>query len=152
MSNEPARLILLRHFETTWNRDGRFLSRSDVGLNEAGAAHARASAAALARLPLVRVVSSPARRCVERHEIVADVAGLEVEVDERLREVDFGPFEGHSAQELRSGELGGAFSRWRDSDDPEFPDGFEPYSAVAERVRPAFDDLSGASGVSVAVT
>lgn len=77
----------LRHGESTWNAAGR-LQYGDPRppLTETGRAQAREAAVRLRGAPVRTILSSPARRTVETAEIVADVLGLPVGLDDRLVE------------------------------------------------------------------
>ena len=90
-------LLLARHGRTEANARGVLLGREDPPLDDTGEAQAAALAGALASerfAPLVAVVSSPLRRTRRPAEHIAAVAGLEVQVDDRLIELDYGEFEG----------------------------------------------------------
>ena len=75
-----------------------------------------------------------------------------VTLDERLREIDAGPFEGLTGAEIQAGPLADAFRRWRSETDPDWPDGTEPYEPAVARVRSFFDDVRGLPGTTVAAT
>lgn len=95
-----TRIYLLRHGETPWNAAGnRYCGRTDVPLAERGRVQARLAAAALANRPLAAVVCSPLSRARETADLVA-AGRIEVEVDRRLLEIDFGGWEGLSAAEI----------------------------------------------------
>lgn len=49
MPPEPTEMLLIRHGQTAWNAEGRFLGRSDLPLDELGLAQAVAGAARLQR-------------------------------------------------------------------------------------------------------
>jgi broad specificity phosphatase PhoE len=93
-------LLLARHAETDWNRDGRFQGHADPPLNERGREQARALAELLEGEALEAVYSSDLRRAHETAEIVARLKGLEVTVDPQLRERDFGPWSGLTLMEI----------------------------------------------------
>ena len=57
-------LIVLRHGETQWSRQGRHTGRTDLPLTPAGEAAATALAPALAARPVRATFTSPARRAV----------------------------------------------------------------------------------------
>ena len=69
-------LILLRHGETEWSRDGRHTGRTDVPLTPRGVSGAAALAPMVQRRvagqPIVAVFTSPAQRAVK----TAELAGL----------------------------------------------------------------------------
>ena len=92
-----ASLLLARHGRTEANARGVLLGREDPPLDDTGEAQAAALAGALtaARFgPIVAVVSSPLRRTMRTAEHIAAAAGLVVQVDDRLIELDYGKFEG----------------------------------------------------------
>ncbi|MEV5571265.1 histidine phosphatase family protein [Spirillospora sp. NPDC052269] len=91
-------LIILRHGETEWSRDGRHTGRTDIPLTAKGEEQARALVPALSGLHPVRVVSSPA----ERARRTAALAGLTVdETDPDLWEWDYGGYEGITSPTIR---------------------------------------------------
>jgi len=89
------RLTLIRHGITDWNSAGRYQGHSDVPLSVAGRAQADRLAQRVPVLGRVDVItSSPSSRAVET--ATRAFPGREVIHDERLRELDFGVFEGHT--------------------------------------------------------
>jgi broad specificity phosphatase PhoE len=93
-------IVLIRHGETEGESSVRFHGSSDVPLAEHGRAQMRATAA---RLPLDHydvVVSSPLRRAWESASIVA--RGAPVRIETAFREIDFGRWEGLTAEEIRA--------------------------------------------------
>jgi len=96
-----VRLILVRHGETEYNRQGLALGRSDVPLNERGREQARLLARALAREPISAVYSSPLRRCLDTAQEIARPHGLVVEALPALIEMDIGETEGLTYAQVR---------------------------------------------------
>ena len=95
------RLYLVRHGETESNRRGLALGQDDVPLNEHGLWQAKRVGRALASEPLVAVYSSPLRRAQDTAQAVAGHHGREVQVEERLIEMDVGEVEGLPFDEVR---------------------------------------------------
>ena len=92
------RLTLIRHALTAWNRSGRFQGSSDVPLSDTGREQARRLAPHVGRLASVdQLVSSPARRARETAELA--FPGRSVVVEPRVKEIDFGVFEGRTIDE-----------------------------------------------------
>ncbi|ROP53557.1 histidine phosphatase family protein [Streptomyces sp. PanSC9] len=100
----PATFVLLRHGETPLTPQKRFSGSggTDPSLSDAGREQARRVAEALARRGTVQaVVASPLARTRETAGIVAARLGLDVTVDDGLRETDFGAWEGLTFGEVR---------------------------------------------------
>ena len=95
------RVYLVRHGETESNRLGLALGRDNVPLNEHGLWQAERVGRALASEPLVAVYSSPLRRAQDTAQAVAGHHGREVQVEERLIEMDVGEVEGLPFDEVR---------------------------------------------------
>lgn len=100
-------IILVRHGETRWNREGRVQGHGDSPLTPKGAAQARAYGLRLREMlgdrSQWRVVSSPLGRCVQTTGILCEVADLDfrsITFDERLREVHTGQWSGLPKDEL----------------------------------------------------
>ncbi|MFB9679381.1 bifunctional RNase H/acid phosphatase [Streptosporangium vulgare] len=134
-------LYLLRHGETPLSVERRFSGLGDPELTPNGIAQAEAAAAKLAGKPygVQVIVSSPLRRARATAEIVAARAGLEVVVEEGLRETDFGDWEGHTFTEIQR--------RWPDelaawlADPSAAPPGGESFGEAARRVQATGDLL-----------
>jgi broad specificity phosphatase PhoE len=103
-------LLLARHGETDWNRDGRFQGHADTSLNPRGREQARALAEQVGDVDVI--YSSDLRRAVETAQVVAERLGLEVKVDSRLRERGFGAWEGLTVAEIEASSRE-AYERWR---------------------------------------
>ncbi|MFD0774662.1 histidine phosphatase family protein, partial [Streptomonospora algeriensis] len=130
---------LLRHGETPLPVEKRFAGTGDIELTGTGRAQARAAARHLAGSGVDVVVSSPLRRARDTAEPIAAELSVPVEVDEGLRETDFGSWEGMTfgeVQRSRPQEM----QRWL-SDTAAAPEGGESFAAVAERVAETRDKL-----------
>jgi broad specificity phosphatase PhoE len=94
-----ARVILIRHGETDWSRDGRWQGWSDVPLNERGLRQARELVEPLARQHPTHLAVSDLTRARQTLQPLADALGLEPAVDPDLREIDVGTWAGLSHAE-----------------------------------------------------
>ncbi|GIH69369.1 bifunctional RNase H/acid phosphatase [Sphaerimonospora thailandensis] len=130
----PTSLLLLRHGQTPLSIDKRFSGLGDPLLTPAGMAQAEAAAARLSREPyeIDVIVSSPLKRARQTAEAVAVRTGLTVEVDEDLRETDFGVWEGHTFAEVQQ-RWPDQLAAWLADPDVAPPDG-ESFAAAARRV------------------
>jgi broad specificity phosphatase PhoE len=131
-------LLLARHGETDWNLQHKWQGRTGPPLNETGRRQAAALAAQLTDLDAV--YSSDSERARETAAILAERHGLEVEVDPRLGEVDFGPWEGLTRAEIDS-RFDGAFARWISGEEPH-PGDVERDTAMAARVVAALEAIA----------
>jgi broad specificity phosphatase PhoE len=125
----PTTILIARHGETDWNRDGRFQGHADPPLNSTGRAQAAELASELADAGITAVHSSDLRRAAETAAIVAARLGIEVIPQSGLREIDVGEFQG-----LTHGEID---ARW-----PEARARFEELG-FGWRQGETFEELSG---------
>jgi broad specificity phosphatase PhoE len=93
-------ILLARHGETDWNRDGIWQGWADPPLNETGRAQARELAEQLRSVPFDAVYSSDLRRAHETAEIVAAPHAVPVIADAGLREIDIGSWSGLTRAEI----------------------------------------------------
>ncbi|MEV4896256.1 bifunctional RNase H/acid phosphatase [Nonomuraea sp. NPDC055795] len=134
-------LLLLRHGETPLSVERRFSGLGDAELTANGLAQAVAAAERLSREPyrLDVIVSSPLKRARQTAEAVAARAGLGVEVDEDLRETDFGAWEGHTFTEIQR-RWPEELAAWLAEPSVAPPDG-ESFAEAARRVQRVRDRL-----------
>lgn len=133
-------LFLVRHGETAWNAARRFQGQSDVPLSERGRAQAAAIASVLSSIPFGHAYASDLQRAMETARTILADRDLSLATDVRLREFDFGAWEGLTWPEI--------MARW-----PEFerrlptqarlyqPVDGERFDHVVARVRAFFDEL-----------
>lgn len=128
-------LYIIRHGQTEMNSRHALQGRSDFALNEAGFAQARSAAEKLRGVRFDRVYSSPLRRAVQTAELLAP--GAEIVIDERLIEMDYGPYEGTDLHNLPP-EILTFFSDFVHNP---APTGMEPLSDVVARVGAFLEEL-----------
>lgn len=97
MTPPAGRLVLVRHGQTEWSRDGRHTGLSDLPLLPEGEDDARSLAPVLARFSFALVLTSD----LARARRTAQLAGLSGEIDPDLREWDYGAAEGRTTAEIR---------------------------------------------------
>ncbi|GAA3971170.1 bifunctional RNase H/acid phosphatase [Streptomyces marokkonensis] len=142
----PATFVLLRHGETPLTPQKRFSGSggSDPSLSSVGREQAGKVAESLARRGTIQaVVASPLARTRETAGIVAARLGLEVMVDEGLRETDFGAWEGLTFGEVRE-RYPEDMDAWLSSPDAEPTGGGESFAATGARVAATRDRLAAA--------
>jgi probable phosphoglycerate mutase len=129
----PVRLLLARHGRTEWHRDNRYVSRTDIGLNETGRREAWMLARRAEEERPDLVLCSPLTRALETARLSAEACDMEPRTDERLRELDFGEWEGKSLAEIREEDSESVSLFEEDPARHGFPGG-EPLHKGAERV------------------
>jgi len=138
-TSTPLTTLLLRHGQTALSVDKRFSGVGDPSLTDIGVAQASAAATRLADSRAVAVISSPLRRARSTAALVADALRLDVVVDERLRETDFGVWEGHTFAEVTA-QWPDELAAWL-ADPGVAPPGGESFVDTTVRVRAALDRL-----------
>ena len=96
-----ARVFLVRHGATPLTADDRFAGSSDVPLGPEGDIQVERLADRLAAAPLAAVYSSPLRRSTATATIVGGPHGLTPVLDDGLREIDHGRWEGLRRDEVQ---------------------------------------------------
>ena len=114
--------------------------RSDWPLNDAGIAQAQEAAAKLQGIRFSKVYTSPLKRAVQTARIV--VPDLEPVIDERLIEMDYGPYEGADLKHL-PGEI---LTFFRDFVHNPAPKGMEQLKSVVARAGTFLEDIRGMQG------
>ena len=133
-------VVLVRHAETRWSREGRHTGRTDVPLSDDGRARARALAGALGEERFELVLVSPSRRARETCELSG--LGAEAVFREELVEWDYGAYEGLTSVEIEASRPG--WSLWREG----CPDG-EDALAVGARADLVIATLADTQGPAV---
>jgi broad specificity phosphatase PhoE len=118
-------VVLVRHGETEWSRDGRHTGRTDIPLTAEGRRHAAALSAPLRAWQFGLVLSSPLQRALETCRLAG--YGPTAQLRPELMEWDYGRYEGRTSQEIAAENPG--WSLWRDGG----PDGETP-ADVGRRV------------------
>ena len=105
MIHDLRRLLLVRHGETDWNREGRFQGRSDQPMNDTGRAQSRALAARLRTEmsgAIDAIYASPLLRAAETAQILAEAVGRAPTHVDDLRERDVGNWGGLTYDEIKA--------------------------------------------------
>ena len=133
-------IYIIRHGQTVMNRRRVLQGRSDAALDDAGIEQARRAAAGLSDIPFDRVYTSPLKRAIQTAEIVAtDVRPV---IDDRLIEMDYGPYEGADLNHLPPEIL----TFFRDFVRNPAPEGMETLASVVGRVGAFLEDIRGVGG------
>jgi broad specificity phosphatase PhoE len=135
--SEHLQLWLIRHGETEWSLSGAHTSRTDIPLTARGEERAEKIRDYLAHRAFSLVLTSPLQRARETCR-VAGYSGV-AQVDENLREWDYGVFEGRTTADIRKDQ-----PDWSIWDSP-VPQG-ETVEQVAARTQQVIDRASQCGG------
>lgn len=94
------KLILVRHGETMWNKEGRTQGRRDSSLTEEGLKQAFLLGQWLKREEIDIMYSSPLNRARSTAEIIGNIIGKEPHFNDGLAELGFGAWEGLTVKEI----------------------------------------------------
>ncbi len=130
-------LLIVRHGETTWNREGRYQGRTDVPLSGEGEAQARALGKRLADLPIAIALASPLARTRRTAEAILGDRKVALEPEAALIEISHGQWEGQLASDIEHSHAE-MFGTWRTRPDRHVPAGpdAETLGDVEERAWP----------------
>lgn len=95
-----TRLYLIRHGETELNKKGCYYGWIDCGLSEYGLEQALLLRHALRRISLDAAITSDMKRAVDTAEVLCEGRNIDLLKDERLRELNFGAWEGKHYTEV----------------------------------------------------
>ncbi|MCR5337817.1 MAG: histidine phosphatase family protein [Lachnospiraceae bacterium] len=127
-------LYIMRHGKTDWNGRHKLQGQTDIPLNEEGRQMAREAAEACSNVHFDLCYCSPLIRAKETAQIVLEGRNIEIRYDDRLREMNFGEYEGiENCFDLPDCNVRNFF--------------FHPESYVADKGAESLDDLFARTGV-----
>jgi broad specificity phosphatase PhoE len=140
-------LCVVRHGETDWNAEGRLQGQQDIRLNGRGRDQASSVGRLLKRdypgVITFDFVSSPLVRAQDTMRLLRGELGLDPEayrLDERLKELTFGSWEGFTWSEMQARDAVGCTAREADKWGYR-PPGGESYAMLSERIAGWLADL-----------
>jgi len=133
-------MFIARHGETVWAAENRYAGVSDIPLTERGLEQANALATWAASASLDAVYSSPLTRATTTADPSAISTGLELVIDTRLIEVDWGQGEGLTRDEMAIAFPAAYEAFVANPASSPLPDGESGQAAIA-RALPAFDEI-----------
>lgn len=146
-------IYYIRHGETSWNAQGRLQGTRDIALNDLGRRQALHAGHVLADLllrdgrdkALLPFVASPLKRARATMELVRGALELPAEtydLDDRLREIGYGVWEGSTLAEMQAADpvlyAKRLSAKWTMA-----PEGGETYAEVQQRMRDWYDSVQG---------
>ena len=134
-----TKLILIRHGQTAWTGQRKYQGSSDTALSEAGIRKMRRLAKEFRKFRTDVLYVSSLERAIQSAQILAKGTRLNPRVDSRLCEMDFGEWEGKTAEKLlRLKDK--AFLSWTQKQKWLTPPGGESFFSFRRRVRTFFMD------------
>lgn len=115
-------ILLVRHGETAWNREGRYQGRTDIPLSPDGERQVRALGQRLASVSIAAAIASPLSRAKTTAEAVLAGRTLSLELDPGLLEISHGQWEGKLASDVER-DHAEMFGVWRTSPGRDAPAG-----------------------------
>lgn len=135
-----TRLYLVRHGETEWNAQGKYLGATDIPLTLRGRSQALALGRYLEDKGVSAAYSSGLKRAKETLEIATSALNINPLVLNGLNEINFGCWEGMTYEEIER-SYGDLISNWLlDVSRYEIPDG-ERWQDFKSRVSESFDRI-----------
>ena len=144
------RQFLVRHGESVSNLEGRVQGQEDVELSPLGREQARrvadwarglAASTDSGAIEIGEIWSSPLARARETASVIAEALGLPLALDEQLRELHAGIFQGHLWADLER-TFPAEVARWRSGDVDYVIPGGESRAQLAARGRAALESLA----------
>lgn len=135
-----TKVIMVRHGETDWNVEGRFLGSADRMLTEKGRRQASYAKKALQNVKIDAIYSSPMKRAYETGWIIRGERDLEIITSAKLREIDCGLWEGMTGEEVER-KYPGQINLWGNSPEKLVIDGGETFQEVQNRILTIFWEI-----------
>jgi len=134
----PTRLILIRHGQTDWSRQGRYCSLTDISLNNKGKEQIKKVRNVLNREKIDKICSSDAKRAAQSARLV--FKGRKIDKFPELCEMNFGVFEGLRYRQIMK-SFPKIYKKWLSNPcDIAIPNG-ESLPILAKRVRGALKKI-----------
>ncbi|MBD2004229.1 MULTISPECIES: histidine phosphatase family protein [Cyanophyceae] len=105
------KLYFLRHGQTDRSRDNVFCGSIDPDLTADGVEMAKAFAAAYRSLPWSAIFCSPMRRTVATAKPLCEAVGMQMELRDGLKEINYGKWEGKTVETVNR-EYHDDYIRW----------------------------------------
>ncbi len=97
-----TQFILIRHGETLWNEQNRYQGKSDLGLSRRGKETIKWLSRMIRKLDIDVLYTSPLKRARQSSTIISSKIGIKSISDPKLKEINFGHWEGKTAEQLIS--------------------------------------------------
>jgi probable phosphoglycerate mutase len=135
-----TRILLVRHGATVLSAEDRFAGSTDVELSDEGRRQARGLAQRLATQAVNAVYASPMKRTRETAAIASPPAKLEARIEDGLREIDHGRWEGLTRKEVEA-RFAEEYDSWEEDPFTFAPEGGESGLSVIARALPVLRSI-----------
>lgn len=95
-------VCLIRHGQTNWNAEKRLMGSTDIPLNKNGIEQVKSLGQEISQLEISHIFSSDLLRAKETAEIINNFINVDILLDSRLRELNYGDIEGKTLKEISS--------------------------------------------------
>lgn len=140
---KTAKIYLGRHCKTAWNLEGRLIGTTDLPLCDVGWNEAKDTLPIVEKYKFDRIVSSPLKRAFDTSRYYADNLKIPLDVNQDLRELDHGDWNGQKYDDLLS-DPNGDFKRWFIDGDTSIPipNGPETLEEVQARIKKTIREIA----------
>ncbi len=138
---DETSLWLIRHGESTGNRDGLLQGQADLPLTDLGHEQARRLALRLGRIDFSAIYSSDLARTLQTAVYLSEALHISIQLDSRLREIDVGRWSGLSTAEIAM-RFPEEWAQWQERDPALVRGGGESYVAAQTRIVGILDDVA----------
>ena len=136
----PARLVLVRHGQSTWNHEHRIQGQLDPPLSPEGLRQAELLGARLAGRKFAGFYASDLKRAFDTAQAVGALVGAQPEAMTSLREIYLGEWEGRRTEEIQQ-RFPEAWAAWAEGPDWDVVPGGEGAANFEARVASALDEI-----------
>lgn len=136
------RILVIRHGETSWNKDKIFRGRVDINLSEIGRQQADLLSRKLSGQPIQSIYASPLKRAVETALAIQEGQSGSTPIieEDQLIDIDYGSWEKKSHIQVQQ-EFPDLYQQWLDTPNTvQIPEG-ENLSSIRRRIETLLDRL-----------
>ncbi|SDL30267.1 alpha-ribazole phosphatase [Paenibacillus sp. OK060] len=128
---QSREIILIRHGTTAWNLEKRYLGHTDIGLLPEAKQELSSLREQCSDITCDALYCSDMLRCQQTLSHIASSQMGQAKLDARLREIDFGQWEGLTYDQLKDNSQ---YRDWIDAPHEVTPPSGEPWTAFAARI------------------
>ncbi|SMF73261.1 alpha-ribazole phosphatase [Paenibacillus uliginis N3/975] len=132
-------LVCIRHGKTQWNKDKRYLGHTDIGILQESLTELLPVKNALEGRTFHKIFCSDLKRCRETLDWIYSASTDSVVFDNRLREMDFGDWEGKTYDQLKHYSI---YREWLDNPQSVTPPGGEAWEHFQGRLADFMNSLT----------